>query len=154
MRPMCHPLYEYRPTPQAVREKQSRAHRERLGIPDGCRRVCGVDMPEAVADRLAPILWRIAQYPGTLELGREAALQFLERGVWALRPYMRDTPQWTRARIQRRRERIIRQRKAEERVKAQILARLTRMEQAAERRRERELMEEEDRMEYEQASGL
>lgn len=122
--------------------RASMAACERLGVPEGFQRICGANIPDAAAERLRPILYRIAAHPGSLELAHEAALRFLEHGVWALRPYMRDTPQWVRGRIVRRRQRLLVQRAAEERVRARIMRTLTRMEEEA-------LLAEEDRMEHE-----
>lgn len=149
MRPICHPLYSYTPWSEKRRAEASANGRARWGVADGYRRVCGVDFPEDVAARVEPFLRRIAAYPGSLELAREAALQFLERGPWALRPYMRDTPQWVRARIRRRRARLVIKQQAEETAMRQLMRRLTQMEAAERRKAERLLIAEERQMEVE-----
>lgn len=153
MRSMGHPDYVYQPHSDERRAKMSAAHQARLGVPPGHRLVCGVIFTEEVADRIETVLRRISTYPGSYELAHEAALRFQSAGVWALRPYMRDTPQWTRARIIRRRQRLIRQRQAEVAVQARIFRALNRREEAENRRRERDLMAEEDRIEHEQAAA-
>lgn len=143
---MGHPDYVYTPWSDRRRAAASDAAKARFGLRSDQRMLYGVPLPEEVFWRVSPIIYRIAQRFNYM-VAQEAVFAFAARGVWALRPYMRDTPMQTRGRIMRRRERLIVQRKAEERVKAQILAKLDRIMQAAERRRERELMAEEDRLE-------
>lgn len=54
MKSMGHPDYVYTPRPSEVRAKMSRAHRSRLGIPDGHVRVYGVFVPEKQASTIRP----------------------------------------------------------------------------------------------------
>lgn len=68
MRSMGDPDYEYRPTPDHVKEKQSIAQRKRLGIPDGCAQVYGQHVPLAVADQVRAVAAEVSRL-----VGREAA---------------------------------------------------------------------------------
>lgn len=95
MRPICHPLYEYRPATASAKAKMSASHRARFGNPAGWRRLYGQNFPDAVAEELRPTLCWLAQKQ-TRAMAEAAALAFKERGEEGLREHLKA---WARAEI-------------------------------------------------------
>ena len=57
-------VHEYRPQTAEHRAKLSAAQRQRLGLPEGHRRVYGVHVPETVAEKLRPLATEVAAKKG------------------------------------------------------------------------------------------
>jgi len=76
MRPMNDPSYYYQPWDERRRQRASRSHRRRLGIPDGHRQVYGFHVPEEHAE---PMRYWATALAG--KFGRERAEEFVGEQV-------------------------------------------------------------------------
>lgn len=79
MRSMGDPLYVYTPWSEERREKMSKLHKRRLGIPDGHIRLYGIHIPEDEGRRLAKHAQNVARLNGY-----DAAVEFIKS----------DKPDW------------------------------------------------------------
>jgi hypothetical protein len=133
VKPMGHADYQYQPRSEKSRAKQSVTVRKRLGIPPGHRRVYGVHVPEAIAEKIRPLATEIAG-----KQGFEAAKAFVaeaEANDWKYDPAKvpaKNGNAWTEER----------RRKASEGAKAAHARRRARLEEGERRRAEQRQKEE------------